>query len=175
MCCCLSYLWKFCCDRNNVDIHVLRSMLYKDNYYDRAHGQSALPNNTRCIHKLPRMKNGEIVSCIFYQEITQNHLVSGATTNVCMCSIFHASCTRHYHDVIMSLLASQIASRTIVFSTVYSDADKRKHQSSASLAFVWGIQRWPVNSPHKWPVTWKLFPFYDIIMESRLFGFVMVT
>ena len=45
-----------------------------------------------------------------------------------------------------------------------SDADQRKHQSSASLAFVWGIHRGPVNSPHKWPVTRKMFPFDDVIM-----------
>ena len=50
-------------------------------------------------------------------------------------------------------MASQITSLTIVYSTVYSDADQRKHQSSASLAFVRGMQRWLVNSPHKWPVT----------------------
>ena len=42
-----------------------------------------------------------------------------------------------------------------------SDADQRKHQSSASLAFVREIHRWPVNSPHKWPVTLKIFPFDD--------------
>ena len=70
----------------------------------------------------------------------------------------------HYNDVIMSKLASQITSLTIVDSTVYSDADQRKHQSSASLAFVWGIHRGPVNSPHKWPVTRKMFPFDDVIM-----------
>ena len=52
----------------------------------------------------------------------------------------------------------------IVFSTVYPGADQRKHLSSASLAFVQGIHRWPVNSPHKWPVTRKMFPFDDIIM-----------
>ena len=52
----------------------------------------------------------------------------------------------------------------IVYSTIYSGADQRKHQSSASLAFVQGIHRWPVNCPHKWPVTWKMFPFDDIIM-----------
>ena len=52
----------------------------------------------------------------------------------------------------------------IVFSTVYSGADQRKHQSSASLAFVRGIHRGPVNSPHKWPVTRKMFPFDDVIM-----------
>ena len=40
----------------------------------------------------------------------------------------------------------------------------KKHQSSASLAFLWGIQRRPVNSPHKWPVTRKMFPFDDVIM-----------
>ena len=62
---------------------------------------------------------------------------------------------RHYSDVIMGAVASQITSPTIVYSTVYSDVDQRKHQSSASLAFVWGIHRWPVNSPHKWPITRK--------------------
>ena len=59
-------------------------------------------------------------------------------------------------------------SLTIVYSTVYSDADLSIHQSSASLAFVRGIHRWPVNSPHKWPVTRKMFPFDDVIMESVL-------
>ena len=63
-----------------------------------------------------------------------------------------------------STIASQITSLTIVYSTVYSDADQRKHQSSASLAFVRGIHRGPVNSPHKWPVTLKTSPFDDVIM-----------
>ena len=70
----------------------------------------------------------------------------------------------HYNNVIMSLIACQITSLTIVYSIVYSDADQRKHQSSASLAFVRGIHRGPVNSPHKGPVTRKLFPFDDVIM-----------
>ena len=70
----------------------------------------------------------------------------------------------HYNDVIMGAIASQITSLTIVFSTVYSDADQRKHESSAWLAFVQGIHRGPVNSPHKWPVTRKMFPFDDVIM-----------
>ena len=47
----------------------------------------------------------------------------------------------HYIDVIMTTMASQITSHTVVYSTVYSDTDQRKHQSSASLAFVWWIHR----------------------------------
>ena len=70
----------------------------------------------------------------------------------------------HYGDVIIDAIASQITSLTIVYSIVYSDADQRKHQSSASLAFVRRIHRGPMNSPHKWPVTWKMFPFDDVIM-----------
>ena len=70
----------------------------------------------------------------------------------------------HYNDVIMGARASQITSLTIVYSTVYSDADLREHQSSASLAFVRGIHWWPVNSPHKWPVTREMFPFDDVMM-----------
>ena len=47
----------------------------------------------------------------------------------------------HYIDVTMTTMASQITSLTVIYSIVYSDADQRKHQSSASLAFVWGIHR----------------------------------
>ena len=47
----------------------------------------------------------------------------------------------HNNDVIMDSMASQITSLTIIYSTVYSDADQRKHQISASLAFCAG------NSP----------------------------
>ena len=70
----------------------------------------------------------------------------------------------HYDDVTMSLMASQITSLTIVYPTVYSGVDQREHQSSASLAFVRGIHWGLVNSPHKWPVTRKMFPFDDVIM-----------
>ena len=76
------------------------------------------------------------------------------------------SVAKHYNDVMMDTIASQITSLTIVYSTVYSDAHQIKHQSSASLAFVRGIHRGPVNSPHKWPVTRKMFPFDDVIMFS---------
>ena len=77
----------------------------------------------------------------------------------------------HYNDVIMSAMASQTTSLTIVYSNIYLGEDQRKHQSSASLAFVRGIHRWPVNSPHKWPVTQKMFPFDDVIMVEELSGY----
>ena len=70
----------------------------------------------------------------------------------------------HYNDVIMSPIGSQITSLAIIYSTVYTGADQRKHQSPASLAFVRGIHQGPVNSPHKGPVTRKTFPFYDVLM-----------
>ena len=62
-------------------------------------------------------------------------------------------------------MVSQITRLTIVYSSIYSGADQRKHKSSASLAFVWGIHRLPVNSPHKGPVTRKMFPFDDVVMR----------
>ena len=73
----------------------------------------------------------------------------------------------HYNDVIMGAIVSQITSLTIVYSIVYSDANQRKHQSSASLSFVREIHRSPVNSPHKWPVMRKMFPFDDVIMPCQ--------
>ena len=73
---------------------------------------------------------------------------------------------QHYNDVIMSKIASQITCLTIVYSTVYPGADHKKHQSSASLAFVRGIHRRPVKSPHKGPVTRKMPPFDDVIMKG---------
>ena len=68
----------------------------------------------------------------------------------------------------MGAMASQITSLTIVYSSVYSGADQRKHQSTASLAFLRGIHRWPMNSPHKGQVTRKMFPFDHVIMKPPL-------
>ena len=65
----------------------------------------------------------------------------------------------HYDDVIMGAMASQITSPAIVYSTVYSDADQRKHQNSVSLAFVRGIHRRPVNFPHNGQKRGKFFHF----------------
>ena len=71
---------------------------------------------------------------------------------------FYVSQHCHYGDVTRSTMASQITSLTIVYSTVIQAKIKKTQQSSASLAFVRGIHRSPVNSPHKWPVTRKMFP-----------------
>ena len=79
----------------------------------------------------------------------------------------------HYGDVIIGAIASQITSLTIVYSTVYSDADQSKHLSSASLAFVRVIHRGPVNSPHKWPVTRIMFPFDDVTMINERHGMLL--
>ena len=71
----------------------------------------------------------------------------------------------------MGAIASQITSLGLVCSTVYAGADQRKNQSSASLAFVRGIHRWPVNSPHKWPVTRKMFQFDEVINDHEVCRF----
>ena len=58
-----------------------------------------------------------------------------------------------------------MTSLMFVYSTVYSGADPRKHQSSASLAFVRGTHWWSVNSLHKGSVMHKMIPFDDVIMN----------
>ena len=67
----------------------------------------------------------------------------------------------HYSDVIIS---SQITGVSIGYWNRLFVWNQRKHQSSASLAFVRGVYLWPVNSPHKGPVTQKMFPF--VITET---------
>ena len=68
-----------------------------------------------------------------------------------------------------------------VYSTVHSGADQRKHRSSASVAFVRGSPRWPVNFPHKWPVTRKMFSFdddtmlYELVNPSNATGLQIIS
>ena len=73
----------------------------------------------------------------------------------------------HFNAVIMGTVASQDIGVSIVYPTVCSGAHQRKHQSSASLAFVRGIHQWPTNSPHKGIVTREMFPFDDVIMPCH--------
>ena len=75
----------------------------------------------------------------------------------------------------MGAIVSQITSLTIIYSVDYSGAYQSKHQSSASLTFVRGIHRGPVNSPHKWPVTRKMSPFDDVIMRYWHFEQYTIT
>ena len=75
---------------------------------------------------------------------------------------------RHYSYVIMSLMASQITGASIVCSIFCSCADRRKHQSSALLASVRAINRWPVDYPHKGPMTRKCFHLITM-------GYVVLT
>ena len=74
----------------------------------------------------------------------------------------------HYNDVIMSAIASQINRLTIVYSTVYSDGDQRKHQSAASLAFVRGIHRWiphtKASNAENFSVWW---PHHDSTIDAN--------
>ena len=96
-------------------------------------------------------------------KINAVHVTTGCMQN----SSTWTMSSNHYCDIIMGAM-SQITSLTIVYSTVYSGADQRKHQSSASLAYVRGIHRWPVNYPHKGPVTRKMLPFDDHGLNERV-------
>ena len=95
-----------------------------------------------------------------------NHMIMIALTPVDE-AWYTGKSTCHYSDILVGEMAFQITSLTIVYSTVYSGADQRKHQNSASLAFVYGIHRWQVKSSHKWPVTRKMFPFDDVIIVQN--------
>ena len=100
-----------------------------------------------------------------YTWIEGLHIDTGPRLNGRLCDM--SNILSDYNDVIINAMAYQITSLTIVYSNVYSGTDHRKHQSSASLAFVRGIHRSPVNSPHKGPVTQKIFPFDDVILDVR--------
>ena len=65
----------------------------------------------------------------------------------------------------MGPMASQITSISIVYSTVYSGADQRKHQSSAPLAFVRGILPGTGEFPAQMASNAENIPFNDIIMS----------
>ena len=93
----------------------------------------------------------------------------------------YSQCTIHYDDVIMTSMASQITSLMVVYSTVYSDADQRKQQSSASLAFVWGIHRdrWiPRTFPTQTAsyaenvsIWWRLHVDSDVLLKIAITGY----
>ena len=114
----------------------------------------------RCLHlrKYPWIKSTGLPT--YWLKYWHVLLFTGLTAILFMIYRYHCN------DVIMSSMASHITSPTIVYPTVYAGAEQRKHQSSASLAFMRGIHQWPVNSPHKGPITRKMIPFHDVIMLS---------
>ena len=118
-------------------------------------------------HTKAQVMNGMIINLVtLWRRVVPYDIMELGSSN-CLVAPGNADLSsHHYGDVIMGAIASQITSFTIVYSTVYSDTDQRKHQSSASLAFVRGIHRSPVNSPRKWPFTPKMFPFDDVIMRG---------
>ena len=68
----------------------------------------------------------------------------------------------------MGAMASQITSLTIAYSAIYSGTDQIKYQSFASQAFMRGIHRLPVNSPHKGPVMRKTKDMLRNVIRLRL-------
>ena len=104
----------------------------------------------------------EWIQCINHLNVFQNHLFTAYADLARAAELNNGvkvmnTGGAHYNDVIISAMVSQITSLVIVYSTVYSGTDQRKHQSSAPLAIMRGIHRWPLNSPHKGPITQKCF------------------
>ena len=119
----------------------------------------------------------------FWLDLYQMYLYQSGLLRLMQCRTNKAVC--HHNAVIMGAMSSQITSLTIVYSTVHSGADQRKHRSSASLAFVRGIHRWPVNSPHKGQYRGKCFhlitssciPLISLYLllatQSKVFPYIM--
>ena len=106
-----------------------------------------------------------IMYCTFHEVYIQYCFVLYVVSSVLpVLDWFTHNLQDHYSDVIMSAMASQITGVSIVYSIICSGADQRKYKSSASLAFVWVTNRWPVDPPHEGPVARKMFPFDGVIM-----------
>ena len=103
-------------------------------------------------------------SCLFPGMATETVYVCHSPTNSICCSVIRALVSEsHYSDVVMGSMASQITSLAIDYSSVYS---KIKETSKLRVTGICaGNSPGPVNSPHKWPVTQKMFPFDDVIMH----------
>ena len=101
-------------------------------------------------HLIGESANDPDSNCTGYMYVCVWELVDITCVRAHFITFWKLNC--HYYDVIMGTIASQITSLTIICSTVYSDADQRKHQSSASLAFVWGIHRdrWIPRTNGQW-------------------------
>ena len=122
----------------------------------------------KAIHSCVGLSVCNILVCV--QQMCKNYKILLHDQKSSQRYYYSAVAHTHHSDVIMSVMASQVTSVSIVYSIVCCDADQRKHQSFASLPLVRGIRRRPVDSHHKGPVTRKMIPFDDVIMQQL--GFV---
>ena len=115
----------------------------------------------KCLSKQSRRRWFETPSrslCCYFSRYIQPQRQMGH--NLYIASKFDVS---HYSDVLMRAMAHQITCVSIVCSTVCSGADKKK--SNHRVIGLCEENHWsPVDSPHKGPVTRKMFLFGDIIM-----------
>ena len=143
---------------------VIASAFYIYSLFVNCVEVSLTEGTTRCIVDKIVFHTNNVNMYMWYKTVYYKLYLTTLTLLLHLTSkLFKEQPHSHHSDVIMGTTASQITSLTIVYWTLYSVADQRKHQSSASLAFERGIHRGPVNSPHKWPVTRKMFPFDDVI------------
>ena len=163
-----SGIWRSSCLGLNVIIHVRKPLVPIRQLKAECHSPVKIPS---CQYKKPHGGGKTILwlsylhNRIFFTGITISLYWTRAwESSRCQLCLRWWICT-HHSDVIMSTMASQITSLTTVCWTVYSGADQRKHQSSASLVVVRGIHRWPVTSPNKGPVTRKMLPYDDATMQ----------
>ena len=127
-----------------------------------------LQQNTKCVHNSSTHCIVNDTWNLPRQELLMHAVVTLAYSEYRYSSKLYPHVSRYclVITVTSQWMASQIISLTTIYSIVYSGADQTKLQSYASLAFVWGIHRWPENSPHKWPVARKVLPFDDVIMRA---------
>ena len=127
-----------------LQLHTFQGCFCPQTFFENTGLKSLLWNSVSCLHSNQDIRQGCFVLCA--QLVVP--VVFGAVQEILFApfvgSSFWQIYSKHYYDVIMTTMASQVTSPMVVYSTVYSDADQRKHQSSASLAFVWGIHwdRW---------------------------------
>ena len=146
-------IWRLLTTTPTIDLH--RIILWRHNGY-ACRGQASWNLSAKVVRR-------EMVNTnLFFTHPKYSRKIVN-TSNVFLYFVSTA-CFDHYNDVIMSTMAYQITNLKIVYPTVYSITDQRKHQSSVSVVFVREIHRWRVNSPHKGPFTWKMFPCDDVIM-----------
>ena len=140
-----------------LGLHPANETLFEGN------AVSHCPRINRVFLEVYPMRSGSV----HYNDVIMGSMASQITSLAIVSWAVYSGTDQRKHQSTGSM-ASQITSLVIVSWAVYSGTDQRKHQSFMSLAFVRGIHRGPVNSPHKWPVTRKMFPFDDIIMSHGL-------